>query len=410
MPVYSHSRLDTFRQCPRKFYYKYIAKVPLEDEPEQIAPFLGSRVHDALEHLYRQAGNGQTLSLSKLTAYYHQAWADNWTKNIVILDGLKPAQHRAIGEQCLRDYYARHQPFNQARTVALERLVTFPLDTAGRYKMRGFIDRLACTTDGIWQIHDYKTNRNLPTQQDKDADPQLAYYEIGLRRMWKNVERVELVWHFLRFDQTIVSTRSKDQLGELRTKTIGTIQDIEKRDRTEKAFPTRESGLCPYCEYQAICPARKHLVQVKDLPENKFLKVTGVKLVNEWARLKAEQDELAERQAELQETIEQIKEALQLLAQREGLETIVGREKEVTVREVQKTFFPRKSLEPELAAELERKLRKSAWWPEVSGLDRSALQRLWSDPDEMDARLRKILAKYVRTEDEVKLRLRNRSD
>lgn len=73
MAVYSHSRLDTFRQCPRKFYYRYIAKIPLEDEPEQIAPFLGSRVHDALEHLYRQAGNGHTLSLSQLTDFYQKA-------------------------------------------------------------------------------------------------------------------------------------------------------------------------------------------------------------------------------------------------------------------------------------------------------------------------------------------------
>ncbi len=49
----------------------------------------------------------------------------------------------------------------------------------------------------------------------KDADPQLAYYEIGIRRMWKDVERVELIWHFLRFDHSIVSTRTADQLNQL---------------------------------------------------------------------------------------------------------------------------------------------------------------------------------------------------
>lgn len=35
MAVYSHSRLETFRKCPRQFYYKYVAKLPLEDAPDQ---------------------------------------------------------------------------------------------------------------------------------------------------------------------------------------------------------------------------------------------------------------------------------------------------------------------------------------------------------------------------------------
>ena len=37
MATYSHSRLETFRHCPRKFYYHYVAKVRLEEESEQIA-------------------------------------------------------------------------------------------------------------------------------------------------------------------------------------------------------------------------------------------------------------------------------------------------------------------------------------------------------------------------------------
>lgn len=51
MPTYSHSRIECFRHCPRKYFYRYIAKVVLTEPPEQIATFLGSRVHDVLEHL-----------------------------------------------------------------------------------------------------------------------------------------------------------------------------------------------------------------------------------------------------------------------------------------------------------------------------------------------------------------------
>ncbi len=211
--TYSHSKLDSFRKCPRQFYYRYIAQVPLDGTPEQIATFLGSRVHETLEHLYARARDGFLIQLPDLVAYYRELWSANWTSNVVIHDKqTTPAQHRAMGEQCVRDYYTRYQPFDQARTIGLERPISFSPDDQGQHRMRGFIDRLARTIDGTWQVHDYKTNRHLPTQADKDVDPQLAYYEIGVRRTWKGVERVELVWHFLRFDQNIVSSRTPEQL------------------------------------------------------------------------------------------------------------------------------------------------------------------------------------------------------
>ena len=31
MTTYSHSKIESFRQCPRKFFYNYIAKVELEE-------------------------------------------------------------------------------------------------------------------------------------------------------------------------------------------------------------------------------------------------------------------------------------------------------------------------------------------------------------------------------------------
>ncbi len=111
----------------------------------------------------------------------------------------------------LDDYYDTHHPFDSSRTIELEKQVRFPLDAEAGIVMTGFIDRLAKDDDGTWHIHDYKTNKRLPTQGDRDDDPQLAYYEIGIRQMWPgNVERVELHWHFLRFGVTITSTRTNE--------------------------------------------------------------------------------------------------------------------------------------------------------------------------------------------------------
>lgn len=32
MPTYSHSRLSAFEDCPRRYHYQYIAKLPVEEE------------------------------------------------------------------------------------------------------------------------------------------------------------------------------------------------------------------------------------------------------------------------------------------------------------------------------------------------------------------------------------------
>ncbi|HWB00108.1 MAG TPA: PD-(D/E)XK nuclease family protein [Pirellulales bacterium] len=260
MPVYSHTRLKTYQDCPRRFYYRYVARLWREEEPDQIATFLGSRVHDALEHLYVQLNRGITISVDELVGFFRDRWKSLWSPSIVIHEpGTTPAMYLAIGERCLKDYYRRQQPFDGARTIALERQICFRLDRQGKHQMLGFIDRLAKTEEGVWQIHDYKTNKYLPTQQDKDADPQLAYYEVGLRQMWPDAERVELVWHYLRFDTTIVSYRTPGQLEELRRSTVELIREIEAKSRDVKQFPPVESKLCDYCEYQDVCPVRKHL-------------------------------------------------------------------------------------------------------------------------------------------------------
>ncbi|MBI5711602.1 MAG: PD-(D/E)XK nuclease family protein [Candidatus Eisenbacteria bacterium] len=409
MSPYSHSRLETYRQCPRKFHYRYVARVELPEEPEQIAAFLGSRVHEALEHLYTQVRKGPVVALRDLLDHYRRIWNEEWTDQVVIHDqGMTPDAYREIGERCLAGYYRRHHPFDQAITVDVEMRLRFPLDESAGHVMTGFIDRLARTPDGTWQIHDYKTANRLPTQAAQDRDTQLALYQIGLATMWKEVERVELVWHFLRFDTSIVSTRTPGQLEQVRAGTLATIADIESRGKSEAGFPPRESGLCDYCEFQALCPVRRHLVRVRALPPNEYLGEPGVRLVDRWDELRQELDALAGRGAELKEQVAKAKEALAAYAGENGAAAVTGTEREATVREIEAVLFPRKTVETEEADALEERLRRSPWWDLVSALDRRRLARLWKEGEDVDGELRRLLAGYVRTEKSVDVRLRTR--
>lgn len=76
-------------------------------------------------------------------------------------------------------------------------MVVFSLDEDNRYRIQGFIDRLDQQSDGTYEVHDYKTNQRVPTQEEADADRQLALYQIGVQQMWSDAADVDLAWHYV---------------------------------------------------------------------------------------------------------------------------------------------------------------------------------------------------------------------
>lgn len=250
--VYSHSRLSSFENCPKQFQLRYVLKVP--SETESIEAFLGKRVHEVLERLYLVAREGKGLpSIAKVVKRFHALWDEHFdaVRISIARSESDAAFYRETGERCLRSHYRRHYPFDSDETLGVEQRVAFPLDADGRYRMQGVIDRVARARDGALEIHDYKTGARVPAQRYLDADRQLALYEIGLRRRYEHAGAVRLVWHYLQAGVTRISTRSADQLGALRARTITLIDRME----AETAFAPKPGPLCQWCEYRGICPA-----------------------------------------------------------------------------------------------------------------------------------------------------------
>ncbi len=255
MPLYSYSRIGCFEQCPRKYKFKYIEK-PKIDIPVGVEAFLGNMVHKTLEQCYKLAQRGKVMVLDELLAYYERIWKENLPENLkIVRDEMAADDYFGIGQKALRVYHDRYYPYDREITLDLERKVILALDADGKYKLQGFIDRLARDSSGRLRIHDYKTSSSLPTQQEVDTDSQLALYQIAVEEMWPDNNGIELVWHYVQFDTTLISHRDANQLKELKKKYIDRIKKIEAAVRLNN-FPTSETGLCNWCEYYPICPAK----------------------------------------------------------------------------------------------------------------------------------------------------------
>jgi len=247
--TYSHSRLATFEDCPKRFEYRYVLKIPTDTDG--IEAFVGKRVHEVLERLYLAVGRGLMPSLPRVVARYHQMFDDSFdpARIRIVREGTPVSFYRDLGEQCLTDYYRRHYPFDDGETLGIEQHVSFSLDGDGKYKLQGIIDRIVRARDGAIEIHDYKTGRRLPNQEQLDSDRQLALYQIGISQHYPG-QRIRLVWHYLQQNRSPTSTRTPEQLETLRVDTMKLIDRI----RTEFEYKPKRSGLCDWCEYNDRCP------------------------------------------------------------------------------------------------------------------------------------------------------------
>jgi len=385
MPTYSHSRLETYQNCPLRFKYLYIERK--ERLVQSIETFLGSRVHETLEKLYRDLKFTKEDSLIELLEYYSSIWEKNWLDSIMVVKKeYRPEHYRDLGVKCITDYYHRYHPFDQGRILGLEERIFINLDG---YRIQGVIDRVVQREDGVYEIHDYKTSGHLPDQATLDKDRQLALYQLGLQDRWKDVKEVELVWHFLVFDKELRSSRSKEQLEQLKEKTIELINEIE-RAKNKDDFPAKESVLCDWCEFGELCPNFKHLRKVEDLPKDEFLAEDGVQLANKYV-------ELSERKREAETNLEKIKEAIFSLALKENLQTIRGSDHKLKIKIEQREDVPNKS--QEVRAKLEDLIRRIGRWNEVSELDRYALLRKLKSQD-WDRKTIEEIQRYLITKED----------
>jgi len=388
MPSFSHSKIGTFENCKLQFKYRYIDRIKVEVE-DTIETFLGSRVHETLEKLYRDLRFAKDVTLDGLLDDFNQRWRKNWSDAVKIVNQeYGPENYRKMGERYIRDYFFHHQPFDEGRVIGLETQDFLPLDEQGRYSYHIRIDRLMDMGSGLYEVHDYKTNNSLPSQEDLDNDRQLAMYALWVKKHFKDFKKVRLVWHFVAFDKEMDSFRSAEQLEELRGDVLSKISLIE----TAQDFPPHVSSLCRWCLFQTICPMWKHEFELEEKSDGLSLEDPGLKLVDEYVSVKQDWENHKKR---AEERLERLKDAIVRFTLEKGVQVVFGTESKITVKEQDSIKFPGKNSQERF--ELVNYLREKERYESVTDLDVRALKKILENREwEKDILI--TLEKYVSKE------------
>lgn len=381
MTRYSYSRLNTYENCPLQYKLQYIEKIPSDEEG--IEAFMGSRIHETFEKLYKDLILSKMNSIEEIIEFYNEQWEKEWHDNVFISKKDKsPEDYRKTGERAIRDYYAHYHPFDQNKTFWTERFVNFDLGDEN-YKLVGYIDRLDKTPEDTLEIHDYKGSGNLPTQAKFDIDRQLALYQLAVQESFPDAEKIELVWHYVLFDKEFRSLRTQEQLEELKAECRAIIDTIE----ADQEYLPKETPLCDWCGYWEHCPRKKHLIQIKEMPVKERKQEDGYVLVDRLTELR-EQKKLVETE------MDEIKAKLTEYAKAHDLDVVRGTQMKAQVAIKIEERLPSKSVDKEAYEEIIQLVRDAGAWEQVSMLNAAKLNKdlkVGALPDDLTNKLEEYI-------------------
>jgi putative RecB family exonuclease len=400
---YSISKIGTFETCRLQYKLRYIDEV--ETDSDTVEAFMGSRVHEALEELYRHVKNAVVRPKDWLFEVYETAWLKNWHPGVkIVRPEFTADDYRRKGRRALDEYYDAYVPFDQSKVVGLEEKVFFTVrDGPDEFPFVGVIDRLAWNpAEKRYEIHDYKTSGSLMTQDEADEDRQLALYQLALVKKDPEFATAGLVWHFLLFNKEVRSRRTSAEFEALEKDIAGQIREIEAATHP-RDFPPRKSALCEWCAYEAICPLWKHPRAMEKADVNAYLADPGVKLVARYAELEAEKREFLDRVESIEAEQAKVEEGVLAYADREDTRLIDGPDHQILIHIRDELSVPLKRDDPGRWELLRRAIKEANRFEEVATINGAMLNaRIRNWPRPLQEKIRDLLG--IRTTRKIELK------
>ena len=234
--VYSYSRLTTFEQCPKQWFYSYIDEIGGETNFYAnyglFAHFLfeavdkGKIAPSECEGLWRDYYDKRVLDISPEIP----PWADKW---------------KADGFWFWQDFDGLEE-----ETVWAEK--HFVLDFGG-FKFQGHIDRLKVNKDGDFGMVDYKSSKPFKGKDIESKSRQLYLYARAVKEKFGKYPKTLEFWHFRQNKRTLVPFSLKDYNKAVKW-AKGVVKDIESEGDWQ-ANPNH--FFCrSLCDFRLICPER----------------------------------------------------------------------------------------------------------------------------------------------------------
>ncbi len=242
--VWSASRLKTYLECKRKYYYRYIQKIQAKKEEELNE---GAFLHLLLEHLYREKDS--------------YASKEEMLKNIDILlgkllpfDDANIAYKKLLWKEKLKGFVASQIDHFNANWKVVEREKEFQGEIGG-LRFKGRIDRIDQDATHTLVL-DYKSGQTKEANKTKNleklTDFQMSIYHQILQSKYQNINLA-----FLK----IFEEGEVEEITVLEEKNELLFEHIIELKQTKSFVAEKCEDLqkCKYCEFTLMCERGEYL-------------------------------------------------------------------------------------------------------------------------------------------------------
>ena len=249
---FSYSRMGMYLECPRKYHFRYIKRIP--EKPRSYFAF-GHSVHNALQFLY-DPQKPSAPTEKELLAEFSREWRllDYKAKGYS-----SPEQEEKdfdAGKKMVSAYYSAHKASlgeERGQTLAVEFKTTVELDGLA---VIGIIDRVDWLGGGKLAVTDYKTGKNVEREPDqlhmyqKILENSPALRALAGKRGSDSpaVERLSFL-HVPSLSETAFPPAAQEEMAVFWKKVLSVADCI----RAAKFSPTPSEFKCRFCDYSQLC-------------------------------------------------------------------------------------------------------------------------------------------------------------
>ncbi|MGI0054233.1 MAG: RecB family exonuclease [Thermoplasmata archaeon] len=317
VPTLSYSSARAYQECPLRWKFLYIDR--LTEAPRGYFTF-GRTIHTVLEDLVRPlvvpgarraspSENQRTLdhwggarvggsrglpSEDELLESYRSAWSSEGYTSPE-----EEERYRALGVEILLAYY-RQLRESPPTPVAVEQHLEATWDGI---PVHGYLDRIDRTPQGGLEILDYKTSRELSSEEARTSD-QLTLYQVLVEKNYPDPVEGLTLYHLRSLTPLRTPPRPKETLIALYDR-LGSVSDGIRSEAYEPT-PGRQ---CRRCEFQSRCP------EFRSVPRAERERLQ--QLVDRFAELRA-------KETQLNEELEHTAAELHRLAESVGVHRVPG--------------------------------------------------------------------------------------
>jgi putative RecB family exonuclease len=237
---YSHSKISTFEQCPRKFKYQYIDKIPIERKPQKHLD------RGQFFHLLMEYGLENFDEIKKSNEF--KEIQEHGLLNKEDLKEIINIYKKFISTKPGKDI-VKHKALLKEFALGLDENLELVPYNSDKVLIRGYIDAAFIVDDrtDVCLIVDWKSGKYVP--KEKQNWSQLLWYSLGLFSQNPDLEKIILVFAYLEHQKINTKIVQRKDLPRYKEEMMKKIQKIEN----EKDFPKVESPLCNFCDFREIC-------------------------------------------------------------------------------------------------------------------------------------------------------------